>query len=209
MSTVESDKIFVPAVFAEIKFKEKSSVFIAQLFPAEDESVASSILLSTKKKYFDATHNCFAYRVYPNAFKYSDDGEPSGTAGLRIYNSLKHFHLFNCILIVTRYFGGTKLGVGPLGAAYYNSSVEVIQNAQLIEKHLYNRLEIKFDFSLSKIIYHLADEFKLIIESTNYLESIVMIGKILSNHSEKFIEKLESATSGKVIVNKLQEDILA
>jgi putative IMPACT (imprinted ancient) family translation regulator len=93
----------------EVKFKEKGSLFISQPFSIENEQSATEILREIKKKYFDASHHCYAWRLSDGNFKSSDDGEPSGTAGLRIMNAIDHYDLTNLIVIVTRWFGGTKL----------------------------------------------------------------------------------------------------
>jgi uncharacterized YigZ family protein len=203
-----SEEIFVPVSYSEFKLKEKGSVFLAQIFPAADETQAANILQTTKKKYFDATHNCYSFRIYPDIFKYSDDGEPNGTAGIRILNALRHFNLYNCILIVTRYFGGTKLGVGPLGNAYYNSAIGVIKSAKIEQKHLHNLIEIEFGFSLSKMIYHLIEEFNVRIDKTNYFANIVIQGKILTSEYKPFSEKLASLTSANAKLTLLKENSL-
>ena len=104
---------------AEVKFKEKGSLFLSKSYNITNVENVEDILNNLKKEFFDATHRCFAYRLNSvstaNNFRYSDDGEPSGTAGIRILNAIDHFELQNCLIAVIRYFGGTKLGVGPLG----------------------------------------------------------------------------------------------
>ena len=204
-----SEEIFVPVSYFEFKFKEKGSIFLAQIFPAVDETEAANTLLTIKKKYYDATHNCYSYRIYPDIFKYSDDGEPNGTAGIRIFNALKHYNLYNCILIVTRYFGGTKLGVGPLGNAYYNSAIEVIKSANIEQKHLHNLIKIEFDFSLSKTIYHLIEEFNLKIDKTTYSDIAIIQGNILTSKYCLFLEKLISLTSSTAKVIVVNENLLS
>ena len=204
-----SEEIFVPVSYFEFKFKEKGSIFLAQIFPAADETEAANTLLTIKKKYYDATHNCYSYRIYPDIFKYSDDGEPNGTAGIRIFNALKHYNLYNCILVVTRYFGGTKLGVGPLGNAYYNSAIEVIKSANIEQKHLHNLIKIEFDFSLSKTIYHLIEEFNLKIDKTTYSDIAIIQGNILTSKYCLFLEKLISLTSSTAKVIVVNENLLS
>ena len=105
---------------SEHEIKIKASRFIALGFPVPDESSAMTILESVRKKEFAATHHCYAYVVGldKEQFKYSDDGEPSGTAGRPIYQTIMGRNLKNVIVIVVRYFGGTKLGTGGLARAY-------------------------------------------------------------------------------------------
>lgn len=128
------EKILTVDNFAEVTYKEKSSVFIGQVCHCEIENEAANILKSIKKKYYDATHHCYAYKLITEQFKYSDDGEPNGTAGIRILNAIEHFNLINVIVVITRYYGGTKLGVGPLGKAYYTSAHDVLEEAKKVGK---------------------------------------------------------------------------
>ncbi|HOI30772.1 MAG TPA: YigZ family protein [Melioribacteraceae bacterium] len=155
----------------EIKFKEKGSLFIGQIFHTEDENDAQVILEGVRKKYFDATHNCYAYRITDGSIKYSDDGEPNGTAGKRILNAINHEKLFNVIIIVTRYFGGTKLGIGPLGNAYYDASIEVIKASTKNELGLYVKAKIRYDFEFSNLIHRLISQHNVKITS-NFFEDL-------------------------------------
>ena len=114
---------------------EKKSRFIANIFYIESESEAEDIIKEIKKEYYDARHNCFAYIIdRENISKFSDDGEPSGTAGVPILNILKGRNLSNILVIVTRYFGGTLLGTGGLVRAYSDATIEALKNADIITK---------------------------------------------------------------------------
>jgi len=156
------NKIITITKSFEFKFKEKGSLFIGQAFPINSTEESEKILGSIRKKYYDATHNCYAYKLLINDTKYSDDGEPNGTAGLRILNAINHFELINVLVIVTRYFGGTKLGVGPLGKAYYNSALGVLKEAELIKKENYSRIQIQFNYNLISHVHHFLNQFKAI-----------------------------------------------
>ena len=127
---IEPAKILTVKEFYESKFKQKGSIFVGQAYPAGQEKQAEEILELVRKKYHDATHHCYAYRVYAKEEKYSDDGEPSGTAGVRILNAIHHLDLYNVLVISIRYFGGVKLGVGPLGKAYYQSALQTLEQAK-------------------------------------------------------------------------------
>ena len=98
---------------------------------------AETVYANIRRKYYDATHNCFAYRISPDDFRYSDDGEPSGTAGRPIFQVLENKNLTQTIIIVTRYFGGTKLGTGGLSRAYADTASEVISKTKLDVKTIY------------------------------------------------------------------------
>ncbi len=149
-----SKKVLTLCSINEFKFKEKGSLFIGYSFPVESNDESGSKLNEITKKHYDATHNCYAYKLFDGSFKYSDDGEPTGTAGIRIFNAIKHFNLVNAIVIVTRYYGGTKLGVGALGAAYYNAAHGSIENAVKREKEIYRAIEISFDFDMTSNVHH-------------------------------------------------------
>lgn len=115
-------------------YKEKGSRFIAHAFPAENEEMAKEILESLRKRYHDARHHCFAYRLGPDGslFRYGDDGEPSGTAGKPIYGQLLSFGLTKAMVVVIRYFGGIKLGTGGLIRAYKAAARDALEHAEFM-----------------------------------------------------------------------------
>jgi len=145
---------------AQSEFKEKGSLFVGQTFPIQNSEEAENILSEIKKKYYDASNNCYAYKIIDKEdIKYSDDGEPSGTAGIRILNAINHYQLSNILVISTRYFGGTKLGVGPLGKVYYNSAVSAIENAAIISKEKYSEIIIEFEYDMTSHVHHFLNHF--------------------------------------------------
>lgn len=153
---------------SEFKFKEKGSLFIAKLFPVNDEETAVSQLKEIRKEFYDASHHCYSINLADGLIKYSDDGEPNGTAGIRINNAIDHFNLKNVLLIVVRYFGGTKLGVGPLGKAYYDSSIGVLSNSNIVEKTLFREYTVEYKFEQSNFIHKLLSQNSAQITSNNY-----------------------------------------
>ncbi len=145
---------------AQSEFKEKGSLFVGQTFPIQNSEEAENILSEIKKKYYDASNNCYAYKIIDKEdIKYSDDGEPSGTAGIRILNAINHYQLSNILVISTRYFGGTKLGVGPLGKAYYNSAISAIENAAIVSKENYSEIIIEFEYDMTSHVHHFLNHF--------------------------------------------------
>lgn len=132
---------------AEAIYKEKSSKFLAYAYPVQSEEQIRTLVEALHKKYYDATHHCYAWRLGPKgeAFRANDDGEPSGTAGKPILRQLLSHELTDCLIVVVRYFGGTKLGVSGLIAAYRESAAEAIAAAQIIERTV-DRI-IRFEFS--------------------------------------------------------------
>lgn len=124
---------------------EKKSKFIANVFYVESQEEAEEKIKEMKKKYYDARHNCFAYSIFSNdgiINRFSDDGEPSGTAGSPMLNILNSKNLSNIVVIVTRYFGGILLGTGGLVRAYTGTLQEALSKAKEVEKEL--RIRSKF-----------------------------------------------------------------
>ena len=112
------------------EFEEKKSIFIASVFVVTSKEQAQERVDELKQKYYDATHNCYAYVLRDGAYrKFSDDGEPSGTAGMPILNVIERLSLCNTLVVVTRYFGGIKLGAGGLVRAYSTAAADVLTKA--------------------------------------------------------------------------------
>jgi len=182
----------------EFNYKEKGSQFIGLCVPVETLEGAEQLYLSTKKKNYDATHNCFAYKLSSNQIRYSDDGEPNGTGGIRILNAIDHFDLTDVIVIVTRYFGGTKLGVGPLGKAYYNAAFEAINKNTFYEKYPFKLIKISIIAEYISVIYHLINIYKGKITSSEF-DSAYIISVIIPLENEKiFASDCINQTNGKV-----------
>ena len=112
------DEYLVPTGFGEDEFTEKKSRFIGRVWPVETEEEALEHIAAMKKQHYDATHNCWAYVIKDGAVRFSDDGEPGGTAGRPIFNVIDKKGLKNVLIAVVRYFGGVKLGAGGLVRAY-------------------------------------------------------------------------------------------
>ena len=132
----------------------KKSEFICTLIPLNDEEKVNETIDYYKEKYKDATHNCVAYLVGTKE-RANDDGEPSGTAGLPMLNVLKKQELSNIIAIVTRYFGGIKLGAGGLTRAYSQAVADALKEANIVEKHLIDVYDVSLDYSFTKKFEHL------------------------------------------------------
>lgn len=158
--------------FHESIFKEKGSEFIAQVYPAEKTEECETILSAVKKKYFDATHHCYAYKLLNDGDKFSDDGEPSGTAGKRILNAIEHFHLVNLLVVVIRYFGGTKLGVGPLGKAYYTSAFNVLDKSEKLNRSLLQKIQITTSPSFISNIYRITSNLNGKVENSSFSDEL-------------------------------------
>lgn len=136
----------------ESVFKEKGSSFYAFAHPVLSLKDGIKIIAGTRKKYYDATHHCYALKLTEEVTKYDDDGEPNGTAGIRILRAIEHFELSNVLVVVVRYFGGTKLGIGPLGKAYYAASIEAINSSEIIVKNAYRKVFVSLSYTDVNII---------------------------------------------------------
>lgn len=160
----------------QTEYVEKKSKFIANLFYVENTEQAEKIIKEIRKKYFDARHNCIAYRVIEDdrlIEKSSDDGEPSGTAGAPMLSILQKNNLVNVLIIVTRYFGGILLGTGGLVRAYSNSLIQAIEASEKTEKSLGQEMEILLEYSEFENFKYYCKINKINIADAQYNENIV------------------------------------
>lgn len=132
----------------EVLFKEKNSKFFGYCFPVQSEDEVKQILEDIKKKHFSARHWCYAFQIGTEQIHYraNDDGEPSGSAGLPIYGQIQSFEVTNILIVVVRYFGGVKLGVGGLVSAYKETAKMALENSEIVEKTIDIRYRITFGY---------------------------------------------------------------
>ena len=169
---------------------DKKSKFIANFIYVDDVIKAEQLIKETRKKYFDARHNCIAYRIIENdqiIEKSSDDGEPSGTAGAPMLNILQKNNLANVLIIVTRYFGGILLGTGGLVRAYSDSLLKAIDQANIIKKCLGEELEVTLDYNAFENFKYYCKNNKINIINTDYTESIVCRIEIEEDAKDKLL----------------------
>lgn len=184
---------------------EKKSKFIANLFYVESVKEAEEIITKIKKKYFDARHNCIAYRVIEQERvieKSSDDGEPSGTAGAPMLSILQKNNLVNVLVIVTRYFGGILLGTGGLVRAYSNSLIRAVEISEKVEKCYGQGFEIVFDYNEFENFKYYCKNNKINIIEIQYLENIVCKIELEENEKKKLISDIETK---KINLNNIKE----
>lgn len=144
-------------------FKDRGSKFIAMAFPVHSEESVKEKLEEVKKKYHDARHHCFAYRLGPgeDSWRMNDDGEPSGTAGNPIMGQIRSYRLNNTLIIVTRYFGGTLLGTGGLINAYRQAAKAALENASIIKKTIDCSYLLNFPYASMNDVMSFIKENKL------------------------------------------------
>lgn len=136
-------------------FKEKSSKFLGYAFPVTDEQQIKQHIENVKKEHFSARHWCYAWQLGKENKNHraNDDGEPNGTAGLPIYGQIQSFDITNVLIIVVRYFGGIKLGVGGLVSAYKTTAQMVLEQANIEEYTINREFEIRFDYkNMNKVM---------------------------------------------------------
>lgn len=186
---------------------EKKSRFICNLFYVETKEEAENKIKEIKSKYFDAKHNCFAYRIYENngiLEKTSDDGEPSGTAGSPMLNVLQKNNFCNVIAIVTRYFGGILLGTGGLTRAYLDVTKNTLKIAKIQEKCLGEEIIVNLDYNNLDSFKYYCKNNNINIINVQYLENIVCKIQVEEEKISKFLEDFEAK---KIKVNKI--DVLS
>lgn len=194
---------------ADDRFEEKKSVFIGYICRVNSEDEAKAFVASIKTKHKDARHNCWAYMVGENMNiqRYSDDGEPQGTAGIPILEVIKKSGITDCAVVVTRYFGGILLGAGGLTRAYTKGASIAIKAAGVIEKVNGCRLGVTLSYDLFGKVQYICGENNWHIEDTEYTDEVKLY--ILSEESRagEIKSQIVESTSGKVIIEKDMEGI--
>ncbi len=182
---------------------EKKSRFIATISPANTIDEAQCFINEMRKKYWDASHNVFAYQIgLKNEHqRLSDDGEPSGTAGIPIMEVIRGEGLKNVIINVTRYFGGTLLGTGGLVRAYGKSAKEAVNSAKIIEKILLTTIFVTITYHYSGKIQYASLQSNYIIKDTVYTDNVKFIILVPSAEIKKFTEQITDITNGTASVS--------
>lgn len=178
-------------VTAEVE--EKRSRFIANIFYIESAIEAENIIKQTKKKYYDARHNCYAYIVKEEQMikKSSDDGEPSGTAGSPILNVIEKNGLCNVLVIVTRYFGGILLGTGGLVRAYTEATIKAIEKANIVLQEEGYEIEIITTYSDIEKIKYYCNKNQIKICNIEYEENVKCTIEISEKEKNKLLDNYE------------------
>ena len=203
---VDSYKTISQTVRAELK--EKGSRFIARAFPVNSIEGAEEIIARISKKYFNATHNCYAYVIgcYTKAVsRFNDNGEPSGTAGKPILQAIITRDLTNVLVIVTRYFGGTRLGTGGLIRAYGGVAAQVLDQANVVTLFHTKELALKYPYPLSNVVAKAVETFQAEISSSNYgtdVEQKVIIRKSLVHD---FCDYLINQSSDQITIDFVKD----
>lgn len=178
------------------EMKEKGSKFIALTFKIKSIENAETYIHQNKKEYYDATHNCYAYRLGldGNQFRSNDDGEPSGSAGKPILSAIDQFKITDTLVIVNRYFGGTKLGISGLVRAYNTSAYNAILNSKVITLLIKKKITLRFEHKYISTVMHYISINKLPVIEQIYNEKVNLITEIrlsdIETHKNKMFENL-------------------
>ena len=186
--------------------KIKGSRFIGTLIKVPTRDKAEQELEAIRKKYYNATHNCFAYIVGTESDKISrfgDDGEMSGTAGKPMMLVMESSEITNTLLIVTRYYGGTKLGTGGLIKAYTNSTKETLAHSNIIDVEIKDEIEFRYVSDNTSMVMNLINKYEAEIVEEKYGDTANMQIKINKGFKQNFIEEIFDKSSGKIKVTEV------
>ena len=168
-------------------YKERGSKFIALAYPVTNEDEVKEILAEVKKEYYNARHHCYAYVLNPDksAWRVNDDGEPSGTGGRPIHGQIQSFDLTNILIVVVRYFGGTKLGVSGLINAYKAAAKDALSQANIVEKTVNEVYKLEFPYEEMNDVMRIIKEENIDILDNQYDEACMITYSIRKNEADR------------------------
>ena len=194
----ESDSYLTVEKEFRHQIKIKGSAFIGTLAHTRQKIDAEKFIENIRKEFHDATHTCYAYRIDSKQLRYSDNGEPSGTAGKPILSMIDKHKLQQVTLTVTRYFGGIKLGTGGLVRAYSECAEHLINRATIIRKINYQNLIIVYDFEQISKVQHIVHKYGAQISEDATIEGMKAQISIPASKKQQFLEEFINLTSGKI-----------
>ena len=192
------DEYLVPTAFGEDEFVEKKSRFIGRVWLVETEEEALARIQEMKKQHYDATHNCWAYIIKDGAMRFSDDGEPGGTAGMPMVQVLQKEQLYNVVCVVTRYFGGTLLGAGGLVRAYTKGAKIAIDAAGKSMKRVWSVIYLPCPYSYYERVKLEVAAFEGLIRDTQFTAEVELEILIARDRAQAFLDRIVDMTAGTV-----------
>ena len=193
----------------EQKIEINRSLFICNIKGIDTYEEGIIFEKEIAKKYSNATHNCYALLLKNGSQKFFDDGEPSGTAGQPILSAIKNKNLYNTVAVVTRYFGGIKLGTGGLISAYTDCTIKAIENANIVEKYCCLIGELETIYNELPSIENLFRKTHNKIIDTIYKNSVIIKFGIKEKEKEIFEQKLAEITSGKSVIKWVEKKYIS
>ena len=183
---------------SETLLVEKKSKFISHVMPVDNEPDALAYLNKIRSQYPDARHNVYAYVIDENnIFRYSDDGEPSGTAGMPVLDTIRKAGLVDVVVVVTRYFGGTLLGTGGLVHTYSVSARQGLEASGIIVRMMCDVVSVSLDYNMAGKLQHKIASEGLLLEDTIYGENVELVICSLQEETERLISEITDLTNGR------------
>ena len=192
------DEYLVPTQFGADELVEKKSRFIGRVWQVETEAEALDKIQQMKKQHYDATHNCWAYIIKDGPVRFSDDGEPGGTAGMPMLQVLQREGLFNVVCVVTRYFGGILLGAGGLVRAYTKGAKIAVNAAGKSMKRVWAALYVPCPYAYYERIKLETAAFGGIIRNTEFGAEVELEILLPEGRTQPFLERLTDMTAAEV-----------
>ena len=192
------DEYLVPTGYGEAEFTEKKSRFIGRVWCVETEEEALSRIQEMKKQHYDASHNCWAYVIRDGAVRFSDDGEPGGTAGNPMMQVLQREELYNVVCVVTRYFGGTLLGAGGLVRAYTKGAKIAVDAAGKSMKRVWTVLYVPCPYTYYERMKLEIEAFGGVIRTTDFGSEVELEILVAQPKVQDFLHRLTDMTAGTV-----------
>ena len=192
------EEYLVPTDFGADDFYEKKSHFIGRLWPVETEEAALERIQQMKKQHYDATHNCWAYIIRDGAVRFSDDGEPGGTAGMPMLQVLQWEGLYNCVCVVTRYFGGILLGAGGLVRAYTKGAKIAVDAAGKSMKRVWSCLYVPCPYTFYERVKLEVAAWGGIIRSTEFGAEVELEILVPEAQAQPFLDRLIDMSAANV-----------
>ena len=203
------DAYRVPHQDAETEFTEKKSRFIGRVWITETEDDALDCIKAMRQKHWDATHNVYAYIIHGGPTRYTDDGEPQGTAGMPVLEILRGAGLENVCCVVTRYFGGTLLGTGGLVRAYGRAARDAVQAAGIALMQRWKRLDLILPYSFYERLRQETERFGGVIEDTEYGADICLHLLLPADRYADYSARVTDLTRGSVLCVEAGEEYRA
>ena len=192
------DEYLVPTGFGQDEFIEKKSRFIGRVWLVETEAEALDKIQEMKKQHYDATHNCWAYVIKDGPMRFSDDGEPGGTAGNPMMQVLQRENLYNVVCVVTRYFGGVLLGAGGLVRAYTKGAKIAIDAAGKSMKRVWTVLYVPCPYTYYERVKLEIEAFEGVLRDTQFGAEVELEILIAQDKAQAFVDRLTDMTAGMV-----------
>ena len=203
------EEYLVPTGFGEDTFIEKKSRFIGRIWPVESEEEALARIQEMKKRHYDATHNCWAYILRDGPVRFSDDGEPGGTAGMPMLQVLQREELYNVVCVVTRYFGGILLGAGGLVRAYTKGAKIAVDAAGKSVKRVWTAFYVPCPYPYYERVKLLIASFSGVVRKTDFGAEVELEVLVPEKSGAPFLDALTELSAGTVEAMELGREYRA